>query len=44
MFPIGKKSTIRIVLGSKPNKSTTKKLGQKPVRPIIGHKKPTVPF
>jgi hypothetical protein len=40
MFPLGKKSTIRIVLGTKAPKSTFVKLGAKTVRRIIGHKKP----
>lgn len=44
MFPIGKKSTIRIVLGTKPNKSSSVKLGHKPIRNPIGRKKPTVPY
>jgi hypothetical protein len=41
MFPLGKKSTIRIVLGTKPSKSNFVKLGRKPIRIAIGHKKPT---
>ena len=40
MFPLGKKSTVRIVLGTKANKSTSRKLGSKAVRHPIGHKKP----
>ena len=41
MYPLGKKSTVRIVLGTKPNRSTSVKLGQKPIRNPIGRKKPT---
>jgi hypothetical protein len=40
MYPLGKKPTLRIVLGVKPSRSNYTKLGQKPVRQPIGRKKP----